>query len=119
MSDDAKLAAAEKQALIIWGVVGVAGTIWLAVAPLPVPLAVWISGVGSWALLAVAMLGRWRNSYGYAMLMAILYTVAGTMDIVAYGAAARAAIAFTAITLLAFFALIPATRMTRRRDTRE
>lgn len=102
-----------------WCMVGAAGVAWLTLSPLGVPMAFWIAAAVSWLFPALAMLRQWRNGYAYAMLLAIVYTVLGTMDVVAYGAAAWAAIAFSAAAFLAFFALIPATRLTRRRDTRE
>ncbi len=106
-------------ALAAWLGTGISGAAWLAFAPLAVATGVWAVAIASWSVLAVAMFARWRNAYGYAMLMAILYTVVGVMDIIAYGAKAIPAVIFAAVALAAFFALIPATRQTRRRDTHE
>ncbi|MEM1263295.1 MAG: DUF2069 domain-containing protein [Pseudomonadota bacterium] len=106
-------------AIASWVLVGLCGAVSVALAPLSIPIAVVVVTALIWLALLIAMLTEQRNAYGYAMLVAIIFTVSGVMDVIAYGAAAKPAVAFTAASMVAFFAAIPATRLTRRRDTRE
>lgn len=102
-----------------WLLVGIAGGVGVWFAPLSLPLALIVITAAIWLIVLIAMLTEQRNAYAYAMLVSIVFTVSGVMDVIAYGAAAKAAIGFSAASMVAFFATIPATRLTRRRDTRE